>query len=445
MKCIVSGLVALIASAQECDPTTGVCDMHERCSAWKDEGECLRNRAYMQKHCPVSCSEEATATSMIHECIDQHDRCKVWARLGECEANPVEMHKYCPRSCKVCSEQGVAIQDEEEEEFEEEDTCQDRDTRCGSWARSGECTSNPNYMHFNCAVSCGTCEKVTAVAAPKKTGKSATTSAYADNLMERSKKFGELQQATGADRERVLSRIESTISYLASDEVGQLSANIRRECKNRHELCSFWQVIGECEKNKAYMQTNCAAACQSCKMIDHSTRCPPLPDAVPGLIPGGVNQMFERIVRTAPGNRTDMMDEEFRALEESKIPLYSVHVHSRPSEEPLTEVSVAQDKALPPWVITFDNFLTDEECENLIELGYKYGYKRSEDVGGVRFDGTFDSVQSSSRTSENAWCSHTECRDEEVPKRLHERMAKVMGIPPEHSEDLQVRTLIMST
>ncbi|KAL7578445.1 hypothetical protein ACA910_012835 [Epithemia clementina (nom. ined.)] len=433
-------------SAQECDPASGVCDKHERCSAWKDEGECIRNKQYMKTHCPVSCgfkplvakssssSDDDDNEETNQACEDKHERCHIWASLGECDGNPVDMHKYCAKSCNVCDRQEQVVEEQPKER------CHDKEKRCSSWAKSGECKKNPTYMHFNCARSCGTCHKIADVAPPRNPEETGEISAaYARNLVDRSKKFGEEQKADGGERDAILHRIESTISYIASNQVAQLPVNIRRECKNRHELCTFWQVIGECTANQAYMQTNCAAACQSCEMIDHAQRCPPLPDAVPALIPGGLNQMFQRIVQTAPGNRTDLTDEERRSLQESGMSLFTVHVHSKPSDDPLTDVSVVQDKSLPPWVVTFENFLSDEECDALVQLGYSYGYKRSEDVGHKRFDGSFDSVQSAARTSENAWCSDREgCRSEEIPQRIHNRMAKVMEIPPENSEDLQI-------
>jgi prolyl 4-hydroxylase len=75
----------------------------------------------------------------------------------------------------------------------------------------------------------------------------------------------------------------------------------------------------------------------------------------------------------------------------------------------------------------------------MIQLGYKYVYKRSEDVGEKKFDGSHDAVQSTRRTSENAWCSTFHgCREETIPSLVHERMAKVMAIPPGNSEDLQL-------
>ena len=173
-------------------------------------------------------------------------------------------------------------------------------------------------------------------------------------------------------------------------------------------------------------------------MIDIETRCPKLPDAVPALTPGSMNKMFEKIISTAPGNRT-LTDEERRQLLDDGMPEYTVHVHSRPSEDPVTDISLKTDKTLPPWVITFENFLTDEECDALIQHGHEEGYKRSEDVGKQNFDGTVGSVQSTGRTSENAWCSKRGgCRLKDVPKRIHERMEKVMGIPADNSEDFQI-------
>lgn len=179
-------------------------------------------------------------------------------------------------------------------------------------------------------------------------------------------------------------------------------------------------------------------ACRSCNLIDMETRCPKLPDAVPALGPGNLNSMFERIVETAPGNRT-LTDEDRRQLAMTETPEYTVTVHSRPSEHASTEINIHQDKTLPPWLITFDNFLTAEECDALIQHGYDTGYKRSEDVGAQGIDGIVTGRKSKGRTSENAWCSTKNgCREQPVPQRVHERMSTVLGIPPENSEDLQL-------
>ena len=137
---------------------------------------------------------------------------------------------------------------------------------------------------------------------------------------------------------------------------------------------------------------------QTCDMIDIKARCPPLGDDVrPGLLPGELNAMFERIVATAPANQTD---ENF-VIEEG-MTNYSVHIHSRPRPLEEGEKLISKDRDLntPPWIITFENFITEEECKHLIEMGRKSNYERSEDVGKILPDGTYDSVKSSTRTSE---------------------------------------------
>ena len=287
-------------------------------------------------------------------------------------------------------------------------------------------------MHRNCPVSCNTCDKV----APKSTPKESVATSSNSELGDLSATFGVPQRIEGSRKEEVALRVKKTAEYMTSDNVEELEENIRNNCQNRNDLCAFWAVIGECDNNKAYMATNCAPSCESCHLIDISTRCPKL-DADPALVPGSLNKMFEKIIRQAPGNRT-LTNEERAAYESSKTPLYTVHVHSRPDPNPIS-ISPAIDKSTPPWVITFDDFLTADECEALIQLGYKYGYKRSEDVGAEKFDGSHEGVQSERRTSENAWCSSRDgCREEEVPTRVHSRMSAVMGIPPENSEDFQM-------
>ena len=179
----------------------------------------------------------------------------------------------------------------------------------------------------------------------------------------------------------------------------------------------------------------CAPTCQTCDMIDINNRCPPLPDdTVPGLLPGGLNAMFERILATAPGNNTHI-----EVIPEG-LTNYSVFVHSRPAPvEGEADISKDLDLEQPPWLITFDNFLTDEECDAMIELGHQSNYERSKDVGALQADGSYDSVESLGRTSENAWCSHQKkCRQQDVPKRIHRRIELVTGIKANHSEDFQI-------
>jgi prolyl 4-hydroxylase len=43
------------------------------------------------------------------------------------------------------------------------------------------------------------------------------------------------------------------------------------------------------------------------------------------------------------------------------------------------------------------------------------------------------------RKNDSAWCSYKSgCRSDDVVQRVHERIAKLTGIPANHSEDFQV-------
>ena len=224
--------------AQECD-SAGRCDTHERCPVWKEEGECIRNREYMDKYCPVSCSdapsknEIARQASSTKGCKDIHARCPVWADLGECSSNP-EMLKYCALSCDSCSEGGD----------DEDELCVDTHEKCSFWASSGECTNNPNWMLQNCAKSCNSCEKSKTKLHSETERKLSSSSKSPEDIMQLSVDFGERQKAAGNEAAQTLDIIEATSEYMKTEDYTSLPSNVRETCLNRHELCSFWAYLG---------------------------------------------------------------------------------------------------------------------------------------------------------------------------------------------------------
>merc|ERR1712157_95453 len=170
-----------------------------------------------------------------------------------------------------------------------------------------------------------------------------------------------------------------------------ISKEIRDTCRNKEALCAFWAAIGECEANPGYMKVSCAPSCHTCEMID--------------------------------------LDKLFLEISASRD--YNVTVHSGPEEGKGT------DYEQPPWVITIDDFLTEEECATLIELGRVEGYERSKDVGPKEVDGSFTPMESQGRTSENAWCSKR-CRDDPAVQNILHRIENLVKIPQTNYEDFQV-------
>ena len=184
--------------------------------------------------------------------------------------------------------------------------CVDEEELCGFWADHGECDKNPGYMHNSCSKSCNTC--------PIQLG---------------SNSYGEDQDCQGQYKEELLSRVEKMDKYMAEEVSKPEYDKVRAECKNRHKLCVFWAYQGECDANPSFMLTNCAPACETCRLIDFDYRCPTNPNAKESVKAGDLNKMFTRI--------TTEMDH--------------VTIHSRPNDEAILEKLAANGLTMnSPWV-----------------------------------------------------------------------------------------------
>jgi hypothetical protein len=212
---LTAALVLRDILAQECDPS-GRCDKHERCSIWKEQGECT-TAAYMKEHCPVSCNaRRSRVAEPVAECKDRHERCKVWADFEQCEENPSNMKKYCAKSCGVCDPKETS-----EEDLVEDPTCVDKKKSCKYWADKGECTENEVYMLDNCPKSCGSCTLL----------KPRTLLVEEDDIVKKSEKFGTSQKAEGKFHDETIDRIEESMQYVKSQQVVDLSKKVRENCK----------------------------------------------------------------------------------------------------------------------------------------------------------------------------------------------------------------------
>jgi hypothetical protein len=100
----------------------------------------------------------------------------------------------------------------------------------------------------------------------------------------------------------------------------------RLACKDKSSSCQEWSQSGQCYQNKEFMLERC---CYSCSP-DPDDACSPDPAERPDVAEGDVDKIFER------------------ALE--NFPHYKPNVFSR-----------------DPWLVQFDDLLTDEECAGIIE------------------------------------------------------------------------------
>lgn len=226
-----------------------------------------------------------------------------------------------------------------------------------AWADAGECIENPQYMLVYCAKSCNICHY-----------KGDLRELMVERLKqaEEAKKEAEALLKTKYGVEQTVTSDEAKATEAAMKEymetkvlVDDKYSSVRKDCLNRSPNCVFWASIGECEKTRDYMVVQCAPACQTCEMLLFENRCPYDPEAPVALNPGDLNTMFEKIL----------------TMKE-----YSPQVLSRPNATDPKEYD-------GPWVVTLDTFLTEEESDRLVQLGYDAGYLESADVGKRKFDG----------------------------------------------------------
>jgi hypothetical protein len=122
------------------------------------------------------------ATLASPPCGDHADRCSEWAAHGECQRNPRFMQKECAASCGVCGllsqTRGAAAgaqlpgpstpavsppkQDAPARSqpaptkapAQAEPQKREEAPICATWAASGECERNPQYMQDKCRETC---------------------------------------------------------------------------------------------------------------------------------------------------------------------------------------------------------------------------------------------------------------------------------------------------
>lgn len=80
-----------------------------------------------------------------------------------------------------------------------------------------------------------------------------------------------------------------------------------------------------------------------------------------------------------------------------------------------------------PWVMTFDNFVTEEEADAFLSTT-DHHFSRS--LAG--------DMVSPVRTSQQAWCQVDPCVNNPLVNRVHERVVNVTGVPKPNAEFFQV-------
>jgi len=324
-------------------------------------------------------------------CLAQVDKLTT---AGSCNADN-------SNTCKAGAE---TVETSENVNAVEDSDCQDDEPRCSGWADVGECDNNPNYMLRSCRRSCLQCPDQAEELARLLEEKKKKILVWTDDELKVGADMGTDQRLEnknfgGVSLEESSARIIAARRKIYNEG---LDENLQEICKNLHEDCTTWAIAGECEKNLKYMVSNCAPACWQCEMLLIENRCPIDKNAKPAWEPGSLNAMFEHLIS------------------EPIAAKYPVTILSR-----------------DPWVVTLDDVVSEEEALHLIDLGGLEGYKRSEDVGAKKADGTYGSIVSTGRTSSNAWCTG-DCYKDPIATNVANRLTELTMINENNSEYLQL-------
>uniref|UniRef100_A0A7S1FVK5 Fe2OG dioxygenase domain-containing protein n=1 Tax=Corethron hystrix TaxID=216773 RepID=A0A7S1FVK5_9STRA len=210
------------------------------------------------------------------------------------------------------------------------------------------------------------------------------------------------------EKEAVREVIRGTVKYLSGD-IG-LEPELLERCVDWHDECALWASEGECFGPEAEMMTReCAQSCRSC---DSFSVCRLNETSVPAYRDGEMNAMFQQI-------------------SDGKWDKYNPEVLLRPGD------GAEPDDEELPWIVTLDDFLTEEECDALVAQGYEMGYERSSEVSNESSDDPDDFEINEGRTSTNSWCREP-CYGDPVVQAVHKKMEEVTGVPQTNYDYLQL-------
>ena len=194
-------------------------------------------------------------------------------------------------------------------------------------------------------------------------------------------------------------------------------ARIKNLCNNDANDCAYFASTGECEEDPDYMHFDCPLACRTCDQLDIDIRCP---------------LDHDRLNKTNIWKEGDLDKMYRRFIEDPYFEQFEPKIISQPSNE-------TSNEKCSLWVATFDNFITDEECDRIIELAAEEGYERSETITNTldSVDGDYGGRQNEARTSENSWCSGV-CKNDPLVQGVYARIQNFTNIPFKTYEDFQL-------
>lgn len=224
----------------------------------------------------------------------------------------------------------------------------------------------------------------------------------------------------GGEQERLRMEVMHPNQKFIIREEGVSTAN--DPCRDRFTMCAQHAKSSRCMDSPGWMIVHCCESCEpylnSRELIDANKRCARehLNVTDPIWKPGDLNTLFETW-----------------ATDSAYVP-YEPKVWSSPNPKKYGDANTREG----PWIMTFDNFMTNEEAEDVIKGGHLSGFERSTDQGAVNAaTGEQEKVVSQTRTSSNAWC-RAECEQLPGVESLTIKTERFTNVPRSHYESFQI-------
>lgn len=245
-------------------------DKHDskECGQWERAGECYKNPTWMIANCRSTCAKCDDGT-----CKNLYDdqQCQVWAQEMECIKNREWMHNNCAKACGTCESNDSGTESRPDSDADTETaedsgsvtqrpvvtrrttvrtptipdsaTCYNthNDVECTTWAETGHCDINPQFMHHQCRKACGKC--------PKDANRSQGEACRDRNAGCRG----------WADHGFCDSNPRYNLIYCKK------ACNNCNGCRDEQFLCRLWAKAGHCKTNAGYMLRQCQRACSTCQ------------------------------------------------------------------------------------------------------------------------------------------------------------------------------------
>ena len=233
------------------------------------------------------------------------------------------------------------------------------------------------------------------------------------------------------------------------------------------EYAHYNDCTGDTAETEHWMTLYCCPICHATAHLEFLLRCPMDPNAYNAYSRAGeVSKKFLRMIRklgegttttTTTTISTTTTADQVIQVHAAPIPVHELLPHSGVQEHGYIMMEGA------PWVVTIDNFVTDQEIYSLIQHGYKYGYERSTEHNQQQQqhhhhhshhhhnddDGSMESWEAHGlddddndvmeRTAYEAWCDETtDCTSDPVVLSLMDRLAYAVGIPQSHADAIEL-------